>query len=144
MDNCIIDRIVNKSEPASIIYEDNNFIVFLDTKPLFIGHTLVAPKVHYKTLYDLPAWIVEDLFLLTQSVGVAVEEAMNSEGSFIAINNTVSQSIQHVHIHIVPRNKGDGLRGFFWPRTKYKNQEQMINTKDKIRAKLKIENNGLN
>ncbi len=133
---CIIDLIGEKKETAYIIYEDDFFIAFLDIRPLFIGHTLLAPKAHYKTFYDLPPSLISPLFLLAQSIGRAVEQAMDAEGSFIAMNNTVSQSVEHLHIHIVPRNKGDGLKGFFWPRTKYANDKQLIETRDKIKAKL--------
>ncbi|MBA3537858.1 MAG: HIT family protein [Tatlockia sp.] len=129
---CTIDLIVEKTENAMIVYENEHFIAFLDNHPLFLGHTLLAPKAHYKTLYDLPENLIQPLFLLTQKIGIAVEEAMESTGSFIAINNTVSQSISHLHVHIVPRNKKDGLKGFFWPRTRYENEKQMREVQTKI------------
>ncbi len=128
----MIDLIVNKIESAFIIFEDELFIAFLDKHPLFIGHTLLAPKNHYQTLYDLPDELLQPLFSLTKKIGKAVEIAMEAKGSFIAINNTISQSIPHLHIHIVPRNKQDGLKGFFWPRTHYQNEAQVLETRDKI------------
>jgi histidine triad (HIT) family protein len=136
MKECIIDLIVEKKEKAHVIYEDNLFIAFLDTHPLFLGHTLLATKAHYDTFYNIPAHLLSPLFSIAQSLGKAVEKAMNAEGSFIAMNNTISQSISHVHIHIVPRKKGDGLKGFFWPRTKYDNQEQMIKIQEQITTSL--------
>ncbi len=134
--DCIIDSIVKKNEKAFIIYEDEHFISFLDIHPLFVGHTLLAPKEHYKTLYDLPHTLVSPFFLLTQRIGQAVERSMNASGSFIAINNKISQSIPHLHVHIVPRNKQDGLKGFFWPRTKYDNDEHMLAIQTKISNEL--------
>ena len=113
--NCIIDLMVAKKEQAYIVFENQQFIAFLDHRPLFPGHTLLAPKNHYKTLYDLPDSMVGSFFILTKKIGTAVEKAMQATGSFIALNNIVSQSIPHLHVHIVPRNKHDGLKGFFWP-----------------------------
>lgn len=134
--DCIIDLIVEQKEPASIIYEDHSFIAFLDIHPVFIGHTLIAPKEHYPTLYDLPKNLIAPMFSLAQTVGKAVELAMEASGSFIAMNNTISQSIPHLHIHIVPRNKNDGLKGFFWPRTQYSSINHMHEVKNKIKDQL--------
>ncbi len=133
---CVIDLIVAKKEKSFIVFEDEWFIAFLDSRPLFPGHTLLAPKMHITTLYDVPESMAAPLFLLTQRLGKAVEKAMGAAGSFIAMNNTVSQSIPHLHIHIVPRNKHDGLKGFFWPRTHYKDEEQMREVQEKIRHQL--------
>jgi histidine triad (HIT) family protein len=138
---CTIDLIVKKTEKAVIVFENEHFIAFLDKRPLFLGHTLLAPKEHYKTLYELPQELIQPLFLLTQKIGIAVEQAMEASGSFIAINNTVSQSISHLHVHIVPRNKQDGLKGFFWPRTRYENEDQMQEVQKKI-SKLLSQNGG--
>ena len=134
--DCIIHLIVERKEPASIIYEDDLFIAFLDIHPVFLGHTLIAPKQHYKTLYDLPYSLISPLFSLTQTLGKAVEGAMEASGSFIALNNTISQSIPHLHIHIVPRNKNDGLKGFFWPRTHYFSVGHREEIKNKIKNQL--------
>lgn len=130
---CLIDLIAANKEKAHIVFEDRDFIAFLDHRPLFPGHTLLAPKQHYRTLYDVPPALVGPLFLLTQRLGTAVEKAMEAAGSFIAMNNTISQSIPHLHVHIVPRNKQDGLKGFFWPRTHYDDEAHPIAVRDKIR-----------
>ncbi len=137
MKNCVIDQIIEKKLKAYIVFEDNDFIAFLDHRPIFLGHTLLSTKKHYETIYDLPDNLVQPLFSLTQQIGKAIECAMNSQGSFIAMNNIVSQSIPHLHIHIVPRNKGDGLKGFFWPRTKYKSDEHFVEIQQKIIKTLK-------
>ena len=134
--DCIIDLIIKKQAKAYIVFEDADFVAFLDHRPLFVGHTLLAPKKHIKTLYDLPEALIQPFFTLTQKVGQAVEESMQAAGSFIAMNNTISQSIPHLHVHIVPRNKGDGLKGFFWPRTHYRDEAHIIETQEKIRHAL--------
>ncbi len=123
--NCIICDIINKKRTSFIVYEDDFFISFLDIKPLFIGHCLIAPKDHFPTIYDLPKKTGNHLLEVTQKIGKAVRVSMNAEGTFIAINNNVSQSIDHMHIHLIPRKKGDKLKGFFWPRVKYENEKQM-------------------
>ena len=133
---CIIDLIVAKKEKSFIVFEDEHFIAFLDSRPLFPGHTLLAPKMHIKTFYEVPEAMVSPLFLLTQRLGTAVEKAMGAAGSFIAMNNSISQSIPHLHIHIVPRNKHDGLKGFFWPRTHYKDEAEMLEVQEKISQQL--------
>ncbi len=108
-----------------IVFEDSISLAFLDYRPLFPGHTLLIPKDHYETLADLPANLIGPFFGNAQRLASAVERAMQAEGTFVAINNRVSQSVPHLHVHIVPRKKGDGLRGFFWPRQKYRDEEQM-------------------
>lgn len=118
-DQCSFCRIARHQDDAQIVFEDGISVAFLDTRPLFFGHCLLITKQHFKTLADLPDEIVGPLFLNTKLLAKAVQTAMKAEGTFVAVNNNVSQSIPHFHIHIVPRNKGDGLRGFFWPRTKY-------------------------
>ncbi|KTD22556.1 HIT family protein [Legionella londiniensis] len=133
---CVIDNIIKKKENAAIVYEDRDWIAFLDHRPLFLGHTLLAPKRHVETLYELDEPLLFSLFAMTQKIGKAVEKGMGAEGSFIAMNNIVSQSIPHLHVHIVPRNKGDGLKGFFWPRTKYENDEQRDKVKEQIKRHL--------
>jgi histidine triad (HIT) family protein len=133
---CIIDLIIEKKEKAYIVFEDEQFIAFLDHRPLFPGHTLLAPKAHFRTLYDLPDPLVGPLFSLTKKLGTAIEKAMGASGSFIAMNNIVSQSIPHLHVHVVPRNKQDGLKGFFWPRTKYDNEAHLNEVLNKIKSEL--------
>lgn len=124
--------------PATVVYEDENAVAFLDHRPLFPGHTLLVPRQHVETLGDLPAKLVAPYFEAVQLLGVAVESAMDAEGTFVAMNNRVSQSVPHLHVHIVPRRRKDGLKGFFWPRTKYKSDEEMQEVQRKIFAALKI------
>jgi histidine triad (HIT) family protein len=120
---CLFCGIASRTIEAKIIFEDEISIAFLDIRPLFAGHCLLIPKAHYATLTDLPADLVGPLFLNAQHLTKAVETAMKAEGSFVAMNNIVSQSVPHFHIHIVPRTKGDGLRGFFWPRQKLEDEQ---------------------
>ncbi len=119
-----------------VVFEDDLSIAFLDYRPLFAGHTLLIPKAHYETLADLPAELVGPFFANVQLLGRAVEQAMQAEGSFIAINNRVSQSVPHLHVHIVPRRKKDGLRGFFWPRQSQPGEEHMREAQAAIRSTL--------
>ena len=108
-----------------IVFEDSISLAFLDYRPLFPGHVLLIPRDHYETLADLPPELIGLFFGNVQRLTGAVERGMRAEGTFVAINNRVSQSVPHLHVHIVPRKKGDGLRGFFWPRQKYRDEEQM-------------------
>ena len=124
-DSCLFCRIVSGEVPATIVYEDKNAIAFLDHRPLFHGHTLLVPRDHIETLVDLPQELIGPLFKAAQSLAQGVEYAMKAEGTFVAMNNRVSQSVPHLHVHIVPRRRKDGLKGFFWPRTKYKDEEEM-------------------
>jgi histidine triad (HIT) family protein len=120
-----------------IVFEDDLSIAFLDYKPLFIGHTILIPKAHFETLADLPKELLAPFFANVQLLARAVEHAMSAEGSFIAINNRVSQSVPHLHVHIVPRRKKDGLRGFFWPRQAHPNEESMRQAQTAILEFLK-------
>jgi len=131
-DTCLFCRIVSGELPATIVYEDKNAIAFLDHRPLFPGHTLLVPRDHVETLVDLPVALVGRFFEAAQSLARAVEVAMKAEGTFVAMNNRVSQSVPHLHVHIVPRRRKDGLKGFFWPRTKYKDDEEMKVVQEKI------------
>ncbi|HEY0726429.1 MAG TPA: HIT family protein [Pyrinomonadaceae bacterium] len=135
-ENCLFCRIVSGEVPAVVVFEDKNTLAFLDHRPLFHGHTLLVPREHYETLTDLPVKQVGPLFENTQLLAGVVEAAMEAEGTFVAMNNRVSQSVPHLHIHIVPRRRKDGLKGFFWPRTKYKTQEEMEVVQQKIAAVL--------
>ena len=108
-----------------VVFEDSISLAFLEYRPLFPGHVLLIPKDHYETLADLPPNLIGPFFRNVQRLASAVERGMQAEGTFVAINNRVSQSVPHLHVHIVPRKKGDGLRGFFWPRQKYRDEEQM-------------------
>jgi len=140
-ENCLFCRIVSGEVPAVVVYEDKDSLAFLDHRPLFPGHTLLVPRAHFETLGDLPAAQVEAFFKNAQSLSRAIEAAMEAEGSFVAMNNRVSQSVPHLHVHIVPRRRKDGLKGFFWPRTKYKTEEEMEITRQKISAKIKQQKN---
>ncbi len=115
-----------------VVFEDDLSIAFLDYKPLFVGHTLLIPKAHYETLGDLPSDLVGPFFSNVQLLARAVEQAMAAEGTFVAINNRVSQSVPHLHVHIVPRRKKDGLRGFFWPRQAHPSEERMRQAQEAI------------
>ena len=119
-----------------VVFKDDLSIAFLDYRPLFIGHTLLVPKSHYETLADLPLEFVGPFFANVQLLARAVEEGMHAEGSFVAINNRVSQSVPHLHVHIVPRRKKDGLRGFFWPRQAQPGEAHMQEAQAAIRAAL--------
>jgi histidine triad (HIT) family protein len=121
---CLFCEIVAGRQPASIVAEEPAGVAFLDIRPVFKGHTLVVPRAHIATLADLPAADLGTYFEFVQRISVAVQEGLGAQGTFVAINNTVSQSVPHLHTHVVPRTKGDGLRGFFWPRTKYASDEE--------------------
>jgi histidine triad (HIT) family protein len=115
----VICQIVSGGLDAAVVARNEQVIAFLDHRPVFKGHVLVAPTRHVDTLLSLPSDLMIPLFTMTQRIGAAIPEALGAEGTFVAINNVVSQSIPHLHVHVVPRTKGDGLRGFFWPRTRY-------------------------
>jgi histidine triad (HIT) family protein len=117
--DCVFCDIVAGRTPAAIVHADDDHVAFLDRRPLFEGHTLLVPRVHVVTLADLPVAAVGPFFTLAQRLSVAVPRAMDAAGTFVAMNNVVSQSVAHLHCHVVPRNFKDGLRGFFWPRTTY-------------------------
>jgi histidine triad (HIT) family protein len=116
---CVFCRIVAGDEAAHEVLRDDVAVAFLDVRPLFAGHVLVVPRPHVVTLPDLPVTGVAPLFERVQALSAAVRDATGAQGSFVAVNNRVSQSVPHLHVHVVPRTKGDGLKGFFWPRTRY-------------------------
>jgi histidine triad (HIT) family protein len=132
-DACLFCRIVSGTLDAAIVHEGDNFLVFLDHRPLFHGHCLVVPRKHSETLADLPGEAVGPFFREVQFISLVVEKAMNAEGTFVAMNNRVSQSVPHLHVHVVPRKKKDGLKGFFWPRTKYGSQQEMEDVRMRLR-----------
>ena len=136
-DNCLFCRIVSGEIPATVVYEDEDSFAFLDHRPLFPGHTLLVPRDHVETLGELPVSQVEPYFKAAQLLARAVESGLDAEGTFVAMNNRVSQSVPHLHVHVVPRRRKDGLKGFFWPRTKYKDEEEMKSVQSKIDAALK-------
>src|ERR1051325_3163930 len=133
-DDCLFCRIVSGELPATVVYEDDNAVAFLDHRPLFPGHTLLVPRQHVETLGELPAKLVAPYFEAAQLLSVAVESAMDAEGTFVAMNNRVSQSVPHLHVHVVPRRRKDGLKGFFWPRTKYESTAHLGDAQQSIRA----------
>jgi histidine triad (HIT) family protein len=122
---CLFCKIVSRELEAKIIFEDEISIAFLDVRPLFPGHVLLIPKAHYPTLTDLPAALIGPFFTNAQLLARKVQAAMKADGSFVAMNNIVSQSVPHLHVHIVPRKRQDGLRGFFWPRRPYQEGEML-------------------
>ena len=129
---CLFCRIVLGEVTAAIVFEDEISLAFLDHRPLFLGHSLLVPKTHVETLGDLPTKLVGSFFQNVQTLSRAVELGLKAEGSFVAMNNRISQSVPHLHVHVVPRRKKDGLKGFFWPRTKYQSEEEMEATRDLI------------
>ncbi len=124
-EKCRFCKIISKEEKSYIVFEDSFSIAFLDKRPLFPGHTLLIPKKHLSTVDDLDRSLTVVIFNNLRLINKAVEVATDSQGTFVAINNKVSQSIPHLHIHVVPRRKKDGLRGFFWPRNPYRDQKHM-------------------
>jgi histidine triad (HIT) family protein len=134
--NCLFCEIVSGNTKSYRIYEDSLTLAFLDHRPLFHGHTLLIPKKHFETVIDLPHELMEPLFSNAQKIAKAFQSALGAEGSFIAINNFVSQSVPHLHLHIVPRTKGDGLKGFFWPRTKYEHPEQIEEIRNRLQKEI--------
>jgi histidine triad (HIT) family protein len=116
---CRFCRIIQGDLPAAVVFEDEFSLAFLDHRPLFPGHCLLVPRAHHETLIDLPGHLLAPLFGNAQLLAGAVEKALGAEGTFVALNNRVSQSVPHLHIHIVPRRRRDGLKGFFWPRHPY-------------------------
>ena len=135
-DDCLFCRIATGAEHAHLVFEDELSVAFLDTRPLFPGHTLLVPRDHHEAIWDLPSEQVGPLFANARMLSSAVRAAMGSQGVFLAINNVVSQSVPHLHVHLAPRNRKDGLRGFFWPRRKYASDEEAAEVADRIRAVL--------
>ena len=121
--DCVFCSIVSGQIDAEIVLDEPDLVAFLDARPVFKGHTLLVPREHVVTLPDLPASLRDPFLAATQRLATAVVEGLGAQGSFVAMNNVVSQSVAHLHCHVVPRTKGDGLRGFFWPRTKYADGE---------------------
>jgi histidine triad (HIT) family protein len=133
---CAFCRIIRGEEAASLVFEDNLSLAFLDRRPLFRGHCLLVTKAHYETLADLPAALVGPLFQNAQLLARAIEEGLEADGTFVAINNRVSQSVPHLHIHLVPRHRKDGLKGFFWPRQRYQDEAARQRVQDSLRVAI--------
>ena len=118
---------------AHVVLEDADTLAFLDNRPLFPGHSLLVPREHVETLADLPDSLIGELFGNARLLARAMETGLGAQGSFVAINNRVSQSVPHLHVHVVPRTKGDGLRGFFWPRQQYEDPRHAAETSARLR-----------
>jgi len=135
--NCLFCKISASEVEAHVVGESADAIAFLDHRPVFPGHTLVVPRAHVETLGDLPWEAIGPFFTFVQRITRAVEAGLVADGSFVAMNNRVSQSVPHLHTHVVPRKRKDGLRGFFWPRQKYESDEAAQRTRDAIRDALR-------
>jgi histidine triad (HIT) family protein len=136
MADCLFCSIVAGSTPAHLVLETPEVVGFLDIRPVFKGHTLIVPREHVATMVELPDELTVPLFGAARSVAAAVRTAYGAQGSFVAVNNVVSQSVPHLHVHVVPRTKGDGLRGFFWPRTKYADDAEAASYAAQLRDAL--------
>lgn len=136
MTACVFCEIAAGRAAAHRVLEDDACVAFLDARPLFPGHTLVVPREHRATLADLRRSELEPLMFEAQRISAALERALGAQGTFVALNDRVSQSVPHVHLHVVPRKKGDGLRGFFWPRHKYASEDEAAAVAASLRAAL--------
>ena len=133
---CVFCEIVAGRTPAHLVFTDERWVGFLDARPLFPGHTLLVPRDHHEAIWDLPADLAGELTSRVQRVSVAVRDAMGADGVFNAANNIVSQSVPHLHVHVVPRVRKDGLRGFFWPRGKYASDDEAAAVAARISSAL--------
>ncbi|HEV8054985.1 MAG TPA: HIT family protein [Nocardioidaceae bacterium] len=132
--DCLFCRIAAGQEPSYVVLDEPDLVGFLDTRPVFKGHVLLLPRAHVDTLLELPGPMLAPLLAATQRVAAALGAALGAQGTFVAINNVVSQSVPHLHVHVVPRTQGDGLRGFFWPRTRYADEAEAADYATQIRA----------
>lgn len=135
-DTCLFCKVVAGDVAARLVFEDEISLAFLDHRPVFPGHCLLIPKNHYETLTDLPEDLIGSYFKNAQLLARAVESAMAAHGTFVAMNNRVSQSVPHLHTHIVPRRRKDGLKGFFWPRQPYQSEQEIETVQSEIRSAL--------
>jgi histidine triad (HIT) family protein len=133
---CIFCDIIAGITPAHVVLSDDVVVAFLDSRPVFKGHVLVAPREHVRTLADLPVPAVGPYFMRVQRVSAVMPSALGCQGTFVAANNVVSQSVPHLHFHVVPRTKGDGLRGFFWPRGRYDSDAEAAEYSGRLSAAL--------
>lgn len=133
---CLFCDIVAGTIAADIVFDDDVSVVFLDHRPVFKGHCLIVPRRHFEVLSELPDELIAPFFATVRSLSERVPEVLGSDGSFVAINNRVSQSVPHLHVHVVPRKRKDGLRGFFWPRHKYADDAERASYASTIRAAL--------
>lgn len=135
-EGCAFCSIVAGDTPAHVVVDDRHVVAFLDIRPLFVGHVLVVPRAHHETLADLPAEDVDPLFRRVRALTTVVTSALDARGTFVAMNNTVSQSVPHLHVHVVPRRPKDGLRGFFWPRTAYDDEAHAAEVAALLRSRF--------
>jgi histidine triad (HIT) family protein len=133
---CVFCEIIKGDRPAHLVLETEDAMAFLDARPLYKGHTLLVPKEHYETLPELPPEMVGPLFGHARRLATVMETGLGADGSFVALNNRISQSVPHLHVHVVPRHRKDGLRGFFWPRTKYASEEEAVGFAARLREAL--------
>lgn len=136
MAGCAFCAIVAGEASAHVVFEDGATLAFLDNRPLFPGHSLLVPREHREAIWDLPDDLLARIFANARALAVAIREATGSEGAFVAANNVVSQSVPHFHVHVVPRNRKDGLRGFFWPRGRYGSDAEATEYASRIAAAL--------
>jgi histidine triad (HIT) family protein len=134
---CVFCEIVSGAKDAHVVHEDDATVAFLDHRPLFPGHVLLVPRAHHELLADLPADQVGPLFQTARRLTAAVQSALDAEGTFLAVNNGVSQSVPHVHVHVIPRRKGDGLKGFFWPRIHYRDDAHLAEVQARIERAMR-------
>lgn len=134
--DCLFDQLIEGTIPSHTVLEEDSFVAFLDNRPVFDGHTLVVPRVHYGTLAETPDELLGPLLRAGRRVAAAQRAALGAEGAFFALNEVVSQSVPHVHLHVVPRSFGDGLRGFLWPRHRYPSEEFAADLATRLRAAL--------
>ncbi|RFU42444.1 HIT family protein [Actinomadura logoneensis] len=133
---CVFCEIIRGEHPAHVVLDAPEAMAFLDTRPLFKGHTLLVPREHHETLIDLPEEQVGPFFVQARRLAAVMESELGAAGSFVAANNRISQSVPHLHVHVVPRNPKDGLKGFFWPRHKYESDEEAAKFAATLRAAL--------
>lgn len=136
MNECTFCQIIRGQISAFSVFENSDSIAFLDKRPLFPGHILLIPKTHISILAEMPDEKIGPFFTTVRNLSIGVEKAMKAQGSFVALNNRVSQSVPHLHVHIVPRTRGDGLKGFFWPRKKYRDEAEMIEVTNRIKRAI--------
>jgi histidine triad (HIT) family protein len=135
-ETCLFCRIVRHEVPSRVVWEDDLSLAFLDHRPVFAGHTLLVPKQHVESLAELPDRLIAPVFTAAKLLSEAVQQGMHADGTFVAINNHVSQSVPHLHIHVVPRTYKDGLKGFFWPRHPYETEQAAQAAQEAIRSAL--------
>jgi histidine triad (HIT) family protein len=135
-DDCVFDEIASGVRPAHLVLDEEHLLAFLDIRPVFPGHTLVIPRRHVPTIADLEPGLLGPLLDAARRVAAAQRAALGSDGTFLGLNDVVSQSVPHAHFHVIPRRRGDGLRGFFWPRTRYPDEAAAANIAAGLRAAL--------